>query len=66
MLKLAGWYKVNIVGSHHQFKHPSKKACRLNLLTKTSLEKHLIALKDSRGYYSGSPGTLFQIIGGII
>lgn len=20
-----GWYEVNIVGSHHQFKHPTKK-----------------------------------------
>jgi predicted RNA binding protein YcfA (HicA-like mRNA interferase family) len=20
-----GWYKVNIEGSHHQFKHPTKK-----------------------------------------
>ena len=20
-----GWYEVNIVGSHHQYKHPSKK-----------------------------------------
>lgn len=20
-----GWYEVNVVGSHHQFKHPSKK-----------------------------------------
>ena len=20
-----GWYEVNVVGSHHQFKHPTKK-----------------------------------------
>lgn len=20
-----GWYKVNVTGSHHQFKHPTKK-----------------------------------------
>lgn len=20
-----GWYEVNVVGSHHQFKHPAKK-----------------------------------------
>ena len=24
-LKADGWYEVNVVGSHHQFKHPSKK-----------------------------------------
>ncbi len=24
-LKEDGWYEVNIVGSHHQFKHPVKK-----------------------------------------
>lgn len=24
-LKEDGWYLVNVVGSHHQFKHPSKK-----------------------------------------
>ena len=24
-LKEDGWYDVNIVGSHHQFKHPVKK-----------------------------------------
>ena len=25
MLKEDGWYEVNTVGSHHQFKHPTKK-----------------------------------------
>ena len=25
MLKSDGWYEVNIVGSHHQFKHPTKE-----------------------------------------
>ncbi len=20
-----GWYEVNVVGSHHQYKHPTKK-----------------------------------------
>jgi len=25
MLKSDGWYKVNSEGSHHQFKHPTKK-----------------------------------------
>ena len=25
MLKADGWYEVNVVGSHHQFKHPTKK-----------------------------------------
>lgn len=24
MLKADGWYEVNVVGSHHQFKHPTK------------------------------------------
>jgi len=24
MLKADGWYEVNVVGSHHQFKHPIK------------------------------------------
>ena len=23
-LKADGWYEVNVVGSHHQFKHPAK------------------------------------------
>ena len=25
ILKADGWYEVNVVGSHHQFKHPTKK-----------------------------------------
>ena len=25
MLIADGWYEVNVVGSHHQFKHPTKK-----------------------------------------
>lgn len=25
MLEADGWYLVNVVGSHHQYKHPSKK-----------------------------------------
>lgn len=25
MLKDDGWYEVNVVGSHHQYKHPFKK-----------------------------------------
>ena len=25
MLKADGWYEVNVEGSHHQFKHPTKK-----------------------------------------
>ena len=25
MLKADGWYEVNVVGSHHQYKHPTKK-----------------------------------------
>ena len=25
LLKADGWFEVNVVGSHHQFKHPPKK-----------------------------------------
>ena len=25
MLQADGWYEVNVVGSHHQFKHQTKK-----------------------------------------
>lgn len=25
MLKADGWYEVRVVGSHHQFKHPTKR-----------------------------------------
>lgn len=25
ILKADGWYEVNVVGSHHQYKHPIKK-----------------------------------------
>lgn len=25
MLKADGWYEINVVGSHHQYKHPVKK-----------------------------------------
>lgn len=25
MLKSDGWYEVNCVGDHHQYKHPTKK-----------------------------------------
>ena len=25
ILEADGWYLVNVVGSHHQFKHPTKK-----------------------------------------
>lgn len=25
MLKADGWYEVNCVGDHHQYKHPTKK-----------------------------------------
>lgn len=26
MLQADGWYEVNVVGSHHQYKHPVKRA----------------------------------------
>ncbi len=29
MLIADGWYEVNVVGSHHQFKHPTKKGVSL-------------------------------------
>lgn len=25
LLKEDGWYEMNVVGGHHQFKHPSRK-----------------------------------------
>ncbi len=25
IIEADGWYEVNVVGSHHQFKHPTKK-----------------------------------------
>lgn len=25
MLTASGWYEVNVVGSHHQYKHPIRK-----------------------------------------
>lgn len=25
LLKADGWYEVDVTGSHHQFKHPTKK-----------------------------------------
>lgn len=50
MLKADGWFEVSVVGSHHQFKHPTKKEeQRSNILIRTSREKHWTALKDSRG-----------------
>lgn len=36
MLKADGWYEVNVVGSHHQFKHPDKDIPRPTL---DSIEK---------------------------
>ena len=35
-LKEDGWYEVNIVGSHHQFKHPDKD---IPLKTLKSIER---------------------------
>ena len=41
MLIADGWYEVNCVGSHHQFKHPTKPGLvtiphpKKDLLTKT-------------------------------
>lgn len=29
LLKADGWFEVNVVGSHHQFKHPAKRAVLL-------------------------------------
>ncbi len=33
ILKADGWFEVNVVGSHHQFKHPVKKG-------RTTVKKH--------------------------
>lgn len=48
-----GWYEVNVVGSHHQFKHPIKKG----RVTVKPPDKDipLTVLKDSLGLPSGSP-----------
>jgi len=27
MLMADGWYEVRVVGSHHQYKHPTKRGC---------------------------------------
>ena len=41
MLKADGWYEVNVVGSHLQFKHPTKKRRTTeNILTKIFPLKH--------------------------
>ena len=48
LLKADGWFEVNVVGSHHQFKHPDK-----DIPVKPSP-----ALNDSLGYCSGNPGLL--------
>lgn len=31
LLKADGWFEVNVVGSHHQFKHPDKDIPRKTL-----------------------------------
>ena len=45
MLKADGWYEVNVVGSHHQFKHPIKPGrCTLKHpdkdIPRKTLDKH--------------------------
>ena len=58
ILKADGWYEVNVVGSHHQFKHPVKKGrVTLKHPDKDIPRKRLIVSKDSRGCYSASPDT---------
>lgn len=59
LLKADGWFEVNVVGSHHQFKHPAKRAVLLlSTPTRTSPVKPSPALNDSLGYCSGNPDPL--------
>lgn len=59
LLKADGWFEVNVVGSHHQFKHPAKKG-RITVKhpDKDIPVKPSPALNDSLGYCSGNPDLL--------
>ena len=67
MLEADGWYEVNVVGSHHQFKHPTKKwRVTLKHPDKDILGRRLIVLKKTvRAAIPVAPDTPSEIIGGI-
>lgn len=59
LLKADGWFEVNVVGSHHQFKHPAKKGrVTVKHPDKDIPVKPSPALNDSLGYCSGNPDLL--------
>lgn len=59
LLKADGWFEVNVVGSHHQFKHPAKKGrVPVKHPDKDIPVKPSPALNDSLGYCSGNPDLL--------
>jgi len=59
LLKADGWFEVNVVGSHHQFKHPTKKGrVTVKHPDKGIPVKPSPALNDSLGYCSGNPDLL--------
>ena len=45
MLKADGWYEVNQVGSHHQYKHPTKPG-KVTVPEHGGKDINLIALKS--------------------
>ncbi len=59
LLEADGWFEVNVVGSHHQFKHPTKKGrVTVKHPDKDIPVKPSPALNDSLGYCSGNPDLL--------
>lgn len=57
MLKADGRYEMNVVGSHHQFKHPTQRGRVTEKYPNKDIPaQRLTTLKDSRGYASDSPG----------
>ena len=66
-LKADGWFEVNTVGNHHQFKHPDKKGrVTVKHPDKDIPARRWTALNDSLGCSSGSPDLLtdFSVHGG--
>lgn len=54
LLKEDGWYEMNVVGGHHQFKHPSRKGrVTVKHPDKDIPRKLSTVLNDSRGCYFG-------------
>lgn len=51
-----GWYEVNVVGSHHQFKHPTKKGrFTVKHPDKDIPAPTLRSIEKQSGHCSGSP-----------